>query len=148
MLLDIFFAKYEKILASENNQSLLREQLKKILSMKKRKYYLTINYNTIECDSIKQLLVKIIEYLYLEQNCSLDQLEVYFNRLYVNPLFITEENWQNISLGQRKWYDLVNLFNGMKLYVFASWLSSDYPELKENIERSILELANYGISLY
>lgn len=116
--------------------------------MKSRRYYLAINNQPIECSSIKQLLVKIIGYLYFEQNCSLDKLDDYFNRLYVNPLLITEENWQNISSEQRKWYDQVNFSNGMKLYIFASWLSSDYPELKENIERSILELADYGIFLY
>ena len=134
MLLDIFFAKYKKILELENNQFLIQDQLKKIL--------------TLKSSSIKQLLVKIIGYLYFEQNCLLDKLADYFNRLYVNPLLITEENWQNISSEQRKWYDQVNFSNGMKLYIFASWLSSDYPELKENIERSILELADYGIFLY
>ena len=148
MLLDIFFAKYKKILELENNQFLIQDQLKKILTLKSRRYYLTINNQPIECSSIKQLLVKIIGYLYFEQNCSLDKLADYFNRLYVNPLLITEENWQNISSEQRKWYDQVNFCNGMKLYIFASWLSSDYPELKENIERSILELADYGIFLY
>lgn len=148
MLLDIFFAKYKKILELENNQFLIQDQLKKILTLKSRRYYLAINNQPIECSSIKQLLVKIIGYLYFEQNCSLDKLDDYFNRLYVNPLLITEENWQNISSEQRKWYDQVNFCNGMKLYIFASWLSSDYPELKENIERSILELADYGIFLY